>query len=202
MVVCERMSSSYPRRLTTMLGAFALIAALWATSAHASATAVIQACNNDESLSGFSKADLQSALGQVPADIDDYHHCTQRINAALIDKAVDKVPGGGKGVKGTRAKLRVASVDDLTTPAERKRALKEAAKSTPIDPSDPLSSSTDPAITTAAGNTLASTSAPGTPVALVIGLLGLVLLLGIDLAGRMGWVPRWTKILPGSRDGD
>lgn len=198
------MLSTTPRKIATLLGAAALAISLCASAALASSSAIYQACRDESSLDGFSKADLQAALGGVPADLDEYSSCSARINQAIVDKSVKSIPGSGKGVKGTRAKLRNASVEDLTTPSERKKALAKVEKETRLDSSDPLASTIDPSIQTAAGKTLASSTAPGTPVALIIGLAGLVLLLAVDLAGRIGLVPRVTKILPGSseRDGD
>lgn len=186
---------------------FALLAAILllavATSvAGASANAIYQACKNGSSMSGFSKADLQSALGGVPADLDDYYGCSAQINAAILDKSIAKIPGGGKGVKGTRAKLRAASLSDLTTPAERKRALAAATKSTPVDASDPLDSSVSPAVELAAGKTLASTAAPGTPLALVLGLGVLALLLLLELVTRLAGAPMTAKIRPGKKPSD
>jgi hypothetical protein len=175
-----------------------------AVSAYASSSAIYEACKTGSSLSGFSKADLQSALSNVPADLDEYSGCSGQISKALVDKATKSIPGGGKkGVKGTKAKLKAASATDLTTPAERKKLRAEVAKSTAVDSdSKPLSSSSDPAITTASGNTLASSAAPGTPKALIIGVIGLLILLGADLAGRLGKMPRVKKFLPwsGPRD--
>lgn len=198
------MLSTTPRKIATLLGAAAIAFSLCASTALASASAIYQACRDESSLDGFSKSDLQAALGGVPADLDEYNGCSARINQAIVNKSVKNIPGSGKGVKGTRAKLRKASVEDLTTPSDRKKALAMVEKETKVDDSDPLSSTTDPSIQTAAGNTLASSTAPSTPIALIIGLAGLVLLLMIDLAGRLGVIPRKKKTLPGSseRDGD
>ena len=182
-----------------------ILVSLSATSAFASSSAIYQTCKTGGSMGGFSKSDLQSALGDVPADLDEYYGCSAQINAAIIDKATKNLPGGsGKGVKGTKAKLKQASVNDLTTPAERKKLAAKVERSTQLDTSKPLTSSSDPAISTAGGQTLASTTAPGTPTALIIGVIGLLLLAGADLAGRLGRMPRVTKSLPGfkKRDND
>jgi hypothetical protein len=192
------------RRLTAAIGIAVVLMALGAAGASASASAIYQACKEGTSLSGFSKADLQGALAGVPADLDEYSSCSGQINKALIDKATKSIPGVGKGIKGTKAKLKVASANDLTTPAERRKIRAQVAKATQVNEnSKPLSEGSDPAISTAAGNTLASSTAPGTPTALIIGVIGLLLLLGADLAGRLGKMPRVKKYLPwsGPRDG-
>lgn len=190
--------------MVAALGLAALLMTLGAVSANASSSAIYEACKTGSSLSGFSESDLQGALSGVPADLDEYSGCSGQINKALIDKKTKNIPGGGKGgIKGTRAKLRAASANDLTTPAERKKIRAQVAKETQLDKvTKPLSEDSDPAISTAAGNTLASSAAPGTPTALIIGVIGLLLLLGADLAGRLGKMPRVKKILPwsGQRD--
>lgn len=196
------MPSTTTKKLFGALIAALLMLTLSASAASASASAIYQACKYGSSMSGFSKADLQAALDGVPADLDDYYGCSAQINSAILDKSLSKVPGGGKGVKGTRAKLRNASIEDLTTPAERKKALAAATKATPIDPSDPLEAGVSPAIDTAAGKTLASTAAPGTPLALVLGLIGLALLLTFELIGRMSGSPMLAKIRPGKKPSD
>lgn len=190
--------STLPRFVAVFAAALIVLAVAGGTAV-ASTSAIYQACRDGGSMSGFSKSDLQSALDGVPADLDDYYGCSAQINAALIAKATSNIPGGtGKGVKGTRAKLRAATTADLTTPADRKKAEAAVDKELTKASKSPLSATTDPAIHTGAGQTLASTVAPGVPVALIIGMLGLILLLGVELAGRLGKMPRLTKSLPWS----
>lgn len=194
------------RRLTAALGIAAVVMALGAVSAGASSSAIYEACKTGSSLNGFSESDLRGALAGVPADLDEYSGCSGQINKALADKALKNVPGGSGGsVKKTKAKLKAASANDLTTPAERKKIRAQVAKATDVGKvTKPLSENSDPAISTAAGNTLASSTAPGTPTALIIGVIGLLLLLAADLAGRLGKMPRVHKLLPwsGRRDDD
>jgi hypothetical protein len=197
------MTHSTFRKVATLLGIATLLFSFGTASASASSSAIYQACAAESGLSNFSKAELTAALSNVPADADEYYACSAQINAALVDKATKDLPGGGKkGVDGVKGKLARASANDLTTPAERKKLAEQVEESTKLDASKPLSENSDPAISEAAGQTLASTAAPGTPTALIIGVLGLLLLLGADLAGRLGKIPRVTKFLPwsGPRD--
>jgi hypothetical protein len=102
-----------------------------------------------------------------------------------VNKATKNIPGGGKDLRSTRSKLKRAKVKELTTKAERKRIAAAVRRQTKLNPSKPLSSSSDPAIATAPGQTLSSAAAPNAPTALLIGVLGLALLAGADLAGRV-----------------
>lgn len=198
------MTDSKFRTFATLLGIVTLLMSFGTATASASPSAIYQACKNGSSMSGFSKGDLQGALNGVPADLDEYFGCSGQIQKAIIDRATKNSPGGKSGVNDTKAKLKLASVNDLTTPAERKKLAKQVEESTKLDTSKPLTSSSDPAISEAAGQTLASSTAPGTPTALIIGVIGLLLLLAADLAGRLGKIPRVTKFLPwsGPRDGN
>jgi hypothetical protein len=196
------MTHSIFKTVATLLGAAMLLMSIGAVTANASSSAIYQACKNGSSMSGFSKGDLQGALNGVPADLDEYFGCSGQIQKAIIDTTTKNIAGGKSGVKGTKAKLKAASVNDLTTPAEREKLAKQVEESTKLDTSKPLTASSDPAISEAAGQTLASSTAPGTPTALIIGVIGLLLLLAADLAGRLGKIPRVTKYLPwsGPRD--
>jgi hypothetical protein len=196
------MFSSTSKKAAAALALAVMLMSVFVPAAFASSSAIYQNCKTGGSLDGFSKSELQSALGGVPADADQYYACSAQINAAIINKATKDIPGGGKGVKGTKDKLKKATVDDLTTPAERKKAAAKVERATKLDTSKPLSSSSDPAIATASGQTLSSSTAPSTPIALVIGVLGLALLAGADLAGRLGKMPGVSKRPPGSNQRD
>jgi hypothetical protein len=190
------MFTSAFRRFAAVLGCTALLAAAAAPAATASAGAIYKACRTGGSLSGFSKSDLQSALGGVPADAEEYYACSALINAAIIDKATQNIPGGhGSGVKGTKERLKKATVNDLTTPAERRRLRERVARQTNINSGRPFGAG-DPAIRAGAGQTLASSAAPGSPTALLIGMIGLLVLLGADLAGRLKRAPRTQQSAP------
>jgi len=190
------------KTVAALLGVATLLMSIGTVTASASSSAIYQACKNGSSMSGFSKSDLQGAINDVPADLDEYFGCSGLIQKAILDKVTKDIPGGKSGVKGTKAKLKLASANDLTTPAERKKLADQVEESTKLDTSKPLTSSSDPVISEAAGQTLASSTAPGTPTALIIGVIGLLLLLAADLAGRLGKIPRVTKFLPwsGPRD--
>lgn len=198
------MTHSTFKTVATLLGIATLLLSIGTATASASSSAIYKACKTGGSMSGFSKGDLQGALGGVPADLDEYFGCSGQIQKAIIDKTAKSLGGGDSSVKGTKAKLKLASINDLTTPAERKKLAKQVEESTKLDTSKPLTSASDPAISEAAGQTLASSTAPGTPTALIIGVIGLLLLLAADLAGRLGKIPRVTKFLPwsGPRDGN
>lgn len=184
------------RTATTALAALMISLLLAVPSAHASASAIYQACANGTSLSGFSKSDLQAALGSVPADKDEYFSCSAQIRAALIDKATGNLPGG-HGVKGTKERLRNADINDLTTPAERRRARARVARETQLHGADPLAPGTAPSVRLADGHTLASSAAPGSPTLLVIGVIALLVLLGADLASRFA---NLRRIEPGATE--
>jgi microcystin-dependent protein len=196
------MFNSTAKKATSSLAIAVMLLSISVPFASASSSGVINACTGGGSLSGFSESDLRGALGDVSATDDEYYGCTAQINAALVDKATKDIPGHGHGVKSVKNKLAKASVNDLTTAAQRKKLRAKVDKETKVDTSKPLNASSDPAIATAAGKTLSSAAAPSTPIALVIGVVGLALLAGADLAGRVGKMPGVTKRLPGSKQRD
>lgn len=191
-------------RITSILALACIVSSLLAAQAFASSDAVYQACANGGSLDGFSKSELQSALGGVPTDIDEYYSCSALINAALLNK-VSKGSGGGTGKTGSsknpKAAIKSASVNDLTTKKERSKLRAKAAEESEVTLGDPLDSATSPDITESAGKTLASAAAPTVPTALIIAVIGLLLMIAFDLAGRIGKMPRVTKLLPKNRPG-
>lgn len=196
--------SAFTRVLYTL--ALACIAcSLFAAQAFASSDAIYRACATGASLDGFSKEDLQAALGNVPTDADEYGDCSTLINAALLNKATKGKSGGGTnktgGVKGGKAAIKSASVNDLTTKKERIKLRKKAAEESDVKLGDPVDAATSPDITESAGKTLASASAPSIPIALIIAVAGLLLLIAFDLAGRIGKMPRVKKLLPKNRPG-
>lgn len=192
-------------RVLYALALACILSSLLAAQASASSDAVYRACAMGASLDGFSKEELQAALGSVPTDADEYGDCSALINAALLNKATKGKSGGRTnktgGIKGGKAAIKSASVNDLTTKKERVKLRKKAAEESDVKLGDPVDAATSPDITESAGKTLASASAPSIPVALIIAVAGLLLLIAFDLAGRIGKMPRVKKLLPKNRPG-
>lgn len=188
------------RNALVVFFAAAMLMAIVAAPAQAANGSIYQACRDGAPMGGFSKSELQGALGGVPADLDEYYGCSAQISAAIVAKATKNLPGstGASGVKGARAALRNADANDLTTPAERKKIASAIEEEVAGLSARPLTASTDPSVYTAPGKTLASTTAAGTPTALIIGVFGLLLLIGADLLRRLGRSPRASKFLPWS----
>ena len=185
------------------------LAALLTSVAVAEASAyddVYKDCADNQVLNGtYTKAHLRGALQNVPTDADEYYGCSALINAALLNKVTNKKGGSTKfsGPKGGKAALQTASVNDLTTKKQRNKIRAKVAQESAIGKAvAPITAATSPDIRKAAGQTLASSAAPSAPTSLIIAVLVLVLLIGIDLAGRLGKIPRVHKLLPkpGRRD--
>ena len=114
------------------------------------------------------------------------------IRQALLKK-VTKNPS--PSLKGGKAKGKTASVNALTTPKQRAKIRSQVEDLATVSPSDPIVSAANPAIQQAAGNTLASSKSPSVPIALLIAVIGLLALFAIDLAGRLGKMPRVSTLL-------
>lgn len=193
------------KKLSLILISFACAFSIFVAVASASTDAILKDCNDDGVLNGnYSKADLQTALQNIPADLDQYSSCGGLINAALLKKVTKPSGRKGGGGKGGNASAKTASVDELTTPAQRKKIRKSVEKAAALSPDAPIAAAEGVGgIKKASGQTLASDSAPSVPTALIIAVIGLLLMFGVDLAGRLGKIPRVTKILPKSgRRGD
>lgn len=194
MVACgEMFNATITRFAVALVAALTLVLAITPV-AGASVDAILKDCNDDGALSGgYSPSDLKNALGNIPADLQQYSNCESLIQQALLKKVTDsKSPS----LKGGNARGKAASVNALTTPAQRARIRKQVEKLATIQPNDPIVAAGNPAIQQAAGNTLTSSKSPAVPTALVIAVFGLLMLFGIDLAGRMGKIPRVQKLLP------
>jgi len=92
-----------PNLLTILLVSVAVSATgLFVTaSALASSSQVIADCNANGSLTGhYSRADLQSALNGMGADVKEYTNCYDVIRRALMASAVAGGNGGGGGSAG------------------------------------------------------------------------------------------------------
>lgn len=177
------------RLLTYVVTAFVgLLLLAGSASANGTSSAIYQACIDGESLSGFSKSALQNALSGVPSDLDEYYDCSGQIKAALAGKH-DK-PGGGPTAQVKSAGGRYGGKSKYAgmTPAERKAAIaKDKRKSGAQE--------TDAAIRRAATTPLATSAGAATPVWLIIGIGGLVVLLTLELLRRTKLADR----LPGRR---
>jgi hypothetical protein len=186
------------KKLSLTVVGLACAFAMFASVASASTDAILKDCNDDGALSGnYSKSDLQGALANIPADLKQYSSCESIINAALLKKITKPSGGGGSGGKGGSSSAKTASVDELTTPAQRRKIRKSVEQATSLSPGAPIAAAEGVGgIKKASGQTLASDSAPGVPTALIVAVLGLLLMFGVDLAGRLGKIPRVTKFLP------
>lgn len=195
------------RSRIVLLTAFAVVSALLIGAAHASANAVLQDCNDNYQIDGnYSKQQLLDALSEIKSDAAEYSTCPDAIQAALAKKVTKNGNKSGSSAKGGQS-LKTASSEDLTTEAQREKIREQVEEEATAatgkgSGSNPLDVIADPAIKTAAGNTLASDDAPGIPWLLIIASLGLLLFLGVELAGRLGKMPRVTKHLPKIGRGD
>lgn len=179
--------SAFPKAAVALATA-ALTLAILAPTAGASADAVYQACRNESGLGGFSKQDLQAALGGVPADLDEYYGCSAQINSAIAAKSVSDTPkakSSGRTAKAAKSKAEKNPAAELTRTWNRRKKRAAAGETKPkgLASSAPV----EPLIAPAPGRTLASTasSSPGPPPALLVGLFGLILLLAVELLRRL-----------------
>lgn len=104
-----------------LLSALALPAALaLAPVAAAGPSAVLQDCS-DGSLDGsYSDAEKRSALGQIPADLDEYSDCRAVIGGAL--------GGGGKATASASSNSPAADAATATPQARKKAAARRAER--------------------------------------------------------------------------
>jgi hypothetical protein len=88
--------------LIPLLAAIAVVALGSAPAAGADATRVIADCNTNGYLTGhYSRAELQSALNGMGADVREYTNCYDVISRALAGvAAAGKTGGGGRGGSG------------------------------------------------------------------------------------------------------
>jgi hypothetical protein len=106
------------RRLAHFIALVALLAAMAVpVTAAASPSAVVRDCAEDGSVDGdYSNEDKKAALGQIPADLDEYSDCRSVIAASIRSKgpsagiaSVASGAGGGGDAAPTRAKRRRAA---------------------------------------------------------------------------------------------
>lgn len=203
MVACDEVKKLSGIRALAILTAVLALTLGTATGAWASTDEILSDCNDDGALSGnYSASELKEALNNIPSDLQQYSSCESVIRQALLKKVTKNT---SPSLKGGSAKGRNASVNALTTPKQRAKIRKEVEKLATLAPSDSIVAAGNPAIQRAAGNTLSSSESPSIPVALLIAVFGLLLLFLIDLAGRLGKIPRVHNLLPGKigrRGGD
>ncbi len=165
-----------------------------ASPAGASVDSILRDCNDDGALSGkYSPSQLKDALDNIPSDLKQYSNCESVIRQALLKKVTKNT---SPKLKGGNAKGKSASINALTTPKQRRDIREQVDDDSTLEPGESIVAAGGPAIKTAPGNTLKSSKSPDVPLALLIAGLGLLLLFGIDLAGRLGKMPRVQNLLP------
>lgn len=214
MVRCPEMQNSAPTRAIrlriALLAAFAALSVLLAGAAQAGANAVLQDCNDNYQIDGnYTKQQLLDALKELKTDAAEYSTCPDAIQAALAKRVTKNGGKGGSGSSSSKGgqSLKTASAEELTTKAQREKIRDQVEDETSSDASkggsdDALDSIANPAIKTAAGKTLASDDAPGVPWVLILASLGLLLFVGVEIAGRLGKMPAVTRHLPKIGRGD
>jgi hypothetical protein len=86
------------RRLAVPVMLLALLSIVPAARADVGAT-IIERCTHGQSLSGFSQQDYRRALQELPAEVEEYSDCANRIRRAQLAAA----PAGGGGGEGASA---------------------------------------------------------------------------------------------------
>ena len=81
------------RRLAVPVMLLALLSIVPAARADVGAT-IIERCTHGQSLSGFSQQDYRRALQELPAEVEEYSDCANRIRRAQLAGA------GGSGARG------------------------------------------------------------------------------------------------------
>jgi hypothetical protein len=111
------------RHLLLPLAALALLAL--APAAVASPGAVVRDCAQDGSLDGsYSDADKRAALGQIPADLDEYSDCRSMISGSIGSGG----GGGGGNVTATASSAGTPGVAEKKSPGARKAAAHRTRK--------------------------------------------------------------------------
>ena len=173
------------RHLFAILVALAVMAL--APAAYAAPGDVVRDCAEDGSLDGsYSDSDKRAALGQIPADVDEYSDCRAVISGSIGGGAKAGIasagtPGADAGAAGATPQARKAAARRKARKARearRKRARKAIEKklgARAVDPRDP-------------GVFRAANTANGMPLPFTLALVGLAL---IALAG--GALTLWRR---------
>jgi hypothetical protein len=118
----------HPIALAALLAAVVLPA-----TAVASPSAVVQDCADDGALSGkYSNADKRGALGQIPADLDEYSDCRAVISGSIGSEpksnATPQASTATNPSPGTEEQAASEPEGEQTTAEESKPAAERAAK--------------------------------------------------------------------------
>jgi len=174
--------NSRVRHLIAPVAALAVLALV--PSPGASATGVLRACLNSQSLDGYSDADKRAALNQLAADQDEYSDCRSVIGASIGGTKVQanassSPPSGSAGTQETPQVQKAAATKKRRAArharqARRKQARKARERTLGRRAVDPR----DPGVLKAAG------TANGMPLPVMVALiaLGLLALTGGTLA--------------------
>lgn len=186
------------RRSKTFLGTALAAMTMLALAPQLASASVISDCTADNSIDGrYSASELRDALRNMPADVDQYYGCSDLIRQELLNN-VDK-HDNDKNNGDSNESLTAATTPEQREQARRnaesavQKALPKAGASVAVD---------GESVERSGAKTLASSASPGTPAAMVIALIGLLLLFLGDLAARRAKMPDMKKFLPGSRSTD
>lgn len=161
-----------------LLGVLCALALLPST-ALAADSAILKDCTDDGALGGkYSAAQLNDALENIPSDVMQYYSCDSLINQELLDqldKKTKKAAAGG-GDAGASA---------FISKAKRNAIDKKVAVASTLTDEAPIAAPAGTAIKRASGQTLASTSTPSVPTALIIAVVGMFILFAVELTGRV-----------------
>lgn len=186
---------TFSRNILTALAATAAVFALATASASAS---VITDCNDNGAIDGkYSPSQLKHALGNIPADVDQYSDCRSLIQQALLNSFARKNKGGGSGSNNS------ASLAQVVSKGDRKAVEKKVKHATRRTADSAVADLAGANIDRSGARTLASSAAPGTPAVLLIALIGMILLIAAGPAGRLAKHPAVKRFLPANgRGGD
>lgn len=168
------------RRVRHLLLSLAALALLPPSSAVASPGAVVRDCAQDGTLDGsYSDADKRAALGQIPADLDEYSDCRALIGAAIgggpkANASSAGGAGGGGSATGTATRKAAAARAKKAREAHRRKTRAKLERELGGRAVDPRDGGVFKAANTANGMPL--------PVTLALCALALVALAGGALA--------------------
>jgi hypothetical protein len=143
-----------------------------AQAATASVLAVEQDCADSDTFERkHSRADLQNALTQIPADLAEYGTCKQMINAALA--ALAKTDASNKSGGGPTASAADLDGDGVVTPEEKAVAVKRA-KQKQKQRNQEIASVGDELLQDDAATAVGDDGSGGTSLPLILAIVALV----------------------------